>query len=76
AVQIITSGNDGFWMDRVLLHADNQEIAHWGANEGKGYCLSHDPADGDGSWKDFVGARGCQPCFRFDVASGQVVACQ
>ncbi|MEQ8363456.1 MAG: AbfB domain-containing protein [Cyclobacteriaceae bacterium] len=76
AVQIITSGSDGFWMDRVLLHVDNQEIAHWGANEGKGYCLSHDPADGDGSWKDFVGARGCQPCFRFDVASGQVVACQ
>lgn len=76
AVQITTSGNDGFWMDRVLLHADNQEIAHWGANEGKGYCLSQDPADGNGSWKDFVGARGCQPCFRFEVTSGKVVNCQ
>ena len=76
AVQIITSGSDGFWMDRVLLHADNQVIATWGAKQGKGYCLSHDPADGNGSWKDFVGSRGCQPCFRFDVASGKVVNCQ
>ncbi len=49
AVQITTSGSDGFWMDRVLLHADNQEIATWGAKQGKGYCLSQDPADGDGS---------------------------
>ncbi len=76
AVQIITSGSDGFWMDKVMLYGDNQEIAHWGENEGKGYCLSNDPADANGSWRDFVGSRGCQPCFRFDVASGQVVSCQ
>ncbi|MCE2895036.1 MAG: RICIN domain-containing protein [Flammeovirgaceae bacterium] len=76
AIHISTSGSDGFWMDRVWMLEDGNEIARWGKNEGDGYCLSRDPADANGGFKNFIGSRGCKDCMRFDVTSQQVVECR
>jgi hypothetical protein len=76
AIHISTSGSDGFWMDRVWMSMDGNEIARWGKNEGDGYCLSRDPADANGGFKNFIGSRGCKDCMRFDVTSQQVVECR
>lgn len=75
AVEISTSGNDAFWMDRVWLNGEGREIAKWGKNEGDGYCLSTDLADANGGLKDFIGSRGCRPCLRFEAGSGRVTDC-
>lgn len=77
-VTIQTSGEDAFWLDQLNLEGlgyTESYSAHWGRNEGYGYCLSTDPTDADRSWKDVVGRRGCKPCFEFRVSDGQVYDC-
>lgn len=76
-IRIMTTGEDAFWLDQLDLapSAGGPSIGHWGANKGQGYCLSTDSKDHKGTWGPFVGARGCNPCYEFNVASGEVENC-
>ena len=71
-----TDGTDAFWMDEIYLDYDDYgdgpdiEIQRWGVDGGGGYCLSQDPADGEGSWSSIVSSSGCASALRFDVATG------
>lgn len=76
AVQIRTNGDDGFWLDRAWVTLNGAKVASWGANEGSGYCFSTDPADANGSWKDVISKRGCQPCMEFQLNTGEVETCR
>ena len=70
-----TSGDDGFWMDELQLtkklwnSSKTEKVQSWGVDGGKGYCLSTDPKDGEGTWKSRVD--GCHKAIKFDVKSGK-----
>ena len=68
-VVLSTNGKDGFWIDEMYLGVmeDGKDpvIAHWGAENGKGFCLSTDPSDATRSWKNKVD--GCHQAIKFVV---------
>ena len=68
-VVLSTDGRDGFWIDEMYLglteHGKDPVIAHWGAENGKGFCLSTDPSDATRSWKNKVD--GCHQAIKFVV---------
>jgi hypothetical protein len=79
SIQISTTGDDGFWIDRIKLNTRSQSTnvfeQNWGANKGQGYCLSTDPTDADRTWKNYVSNRGCQQCLDFRIDKDDVVIC-
>lgn len=70
SVVLSTDGDDAFWIDQLSLQGGLGGHGHWGVNGEKGYCLSTDPKDADGSWKSVVGATGCRPRLEFFVGGG------
>jgi len=76
SILIRTSGDDAFWIDRMVLKKDNKEVMHWGVIGGKGWCLSTDANDGKTApLKDFITpADGCKDCFEF-LINGKYNAC-
>lgn len=44
-----------------------EEIRHFGADNGKGWCLSREAKDGYGAWKDYVSKDGCRTVHSFTV---------
>ena len=68
-VVLSTDGKDAFWIDEMYLglteHGKDPVIAHWGAENGKGFCLSTDPSDATRSWKNKVD--GCHQAIKFVV---------
>ena len=75
-VVLSTNGKDAFWIDEMYLGmtkaGKDPVIAHWGAENGKGFCLSTDPSDGTGSWKSKV--EGCHKAIKFVVGDGSCKA--
>ncbi|MCW2305756.1 hypothetical protein [Rhodobium gokarnense] len=67
-----TSGKDGFFMDEVEYHDEENKgnRVDFGASNGKGYCLSKDSGDAKRSWKKYVD--GCYPALKFVLKSGKV----
>ena len=71
-VRIKTSGHDGFFMDEVILKGSaDEEVAHWGTDNGKGWCLSTDAGDNSGKWKPYVSSKGCFSEFRFNTTKSK-----
>ena len=68
-VVLSTNGKDAFWIDEMYLGmtkaGKDPVIAHWGAENGKGFCLSTDPSDATRSWKNKVD--GCHQAIKFVV---------
>ena len=74
-VILSTDGNDAFWLDEMYLISrdgnvfvfgqENTTLAHWGQENGKGYCLSTDPSDAGGDWTNKVD--GCHKEIKFVV---------
>lgn len=71
-VTVSSDGENGLWIDYAALSSDTWQIKTWGKPQGKGYCVSNDPQDAHGSWKNFVGSRGCQPGWSFNVPTSDV----
>lgn len=66
SIVIRTSGNDAFYIDEMKFYKDGQLIKHEGRDNGRGWCLSTDSKDSEGSWKDYVSG-GCRPSVRFVI---------
>jgi hypothetical protein len=49
-VKISTDGGDAFMIDRIILNRNGDEVATFGANNDRGWCLSTEPGDGQGAW--------------------------
>ena len=49
-VKISTDSGDAFMIDRVILNRNGDEVATFGANNDRGWCLSTEPGDGQGAW--------------------------
>lgn len=65
-IEIITSGTNAFFIDEIDVYGP-RAIGHYGnavsefnglktfgKDGGRGWCLSTDPTDANGSWKDYV----------------------
>ena len=65
SVQIENLGDDALMIDRMTMDwwVDDIIEAEWGVNNDKGWCLSTDPDDINGSWSDH--ANGCHECLEF-----------
>ncbi len=50
-VKISTDSGDAFMIDRVILNRNGDEVATFGANNDKGWCLSTEASDGQGAWQ-------------------------
>ena len=74
-VVLSTDGSDAFWIDEMSIRdpggslaaesAGMADVAHWGQENGKGYCLSTDPSDAGGDWTNKVD--GCHKEIKFVV---------
>lgn len=65
-ITVETNGDDGFYIDEIRLYKKYSLAKHYGRDDKSGWCLSTDPADAHGSWKNNVSSSGCQRIFRFD----------
>lgn len=66
SIVVSTSGKDAFYIDELRFYKDGQLIKHEGRDNGRGWCLSTDPSDSEGSWKDYVSG-GCSASVRFVI---------
>ena len=75
--QVEIKGSDALMIDRVRkarwgkTNVDDH-VQYWGANNDRGWCLSTDPSDGDGSWSGH--ADGCHACIKFRD-DGSAISC-
>ncbi len=66
-----TNGTDAFFIDEArLFNDDGNLIAHWGRDDGKGYCLSKDPKDAQHFGSKYVD--GCHSAINFLVKDNKV----
>ncbi len=69
---IQTNGDDGFFIDRVWLSKPNEKkINYWGANEKKGWCLSLDSDDANGTWDGYLAKNACFPALKLMINEPQ-----
>ncbi|MEM7491901.1 MAG: hypothetical protein AAF296_00880 [Pseudomonadota bacterium] len=69
-VVIEIDGDNAFFMDELKMYNGTTKTYHHGKDDGRGWCLSTDPADTDGSWRNYVSQSGCQPSFEFAFDDG------
>lgn len=50
-VNVTTTGDDGFYIDKIELYKGGKLAKRYGNDNGKGWCLSTDPGDANDSWK-------------------------
>lgn len=67
-ISLSIGGNDAFFIDRIMIWKDGQKIKEYGKDGGKGWCLSTDPNDTNGGWKNHL-EEGCTPSRTFLVES-------
>lgn len=53
-ISIQTAGEDAFFIDRIIIKKDNETIQEYGADGGKGWCMSTDIGDSRGVWANFL----------------------
>ena len=61
---------DALFLDSLQLTLGGPSVADslaWDVDGGKGWCISHDPGDADGDWRDWVYDGRCYPCLEFSV---------
>ncbi len=57
-VIVKTDGGDAFYIDEISLKIGGDEVKHYGRDNGNGWCLSTDPNDANGSWKNYISGTG------------------
>jgi C1A family cysteine protease len=67
---VSTNGEDGFYIDEAYIYANGNLIKRFGGDGGKGWCMSTDPNDANGSWKGYITDNKCHRRleFKFGVA--------
>ncbi len=66
-VELLTNGNDAFYVDQWFLYRNNRLIKRQGSNNERGWCLSTDPADSRG-WSGYLVGT-CQTRIRFPITN-------
>lgn len=69
-VVLSIEGGDALYIDALTLRI-NGKLKQWGKNGGKGWCMSTQPKDGGGSWKNVTGNT-CHRWLTFDLKTGEV----
>lgn len=85
---IENTGDDAFWLDQVILFRWDKrwgatflstekadKVYRWGRTNGNGWCLSTDPNDSNGGFKNNITSTGCRPCFRFNLTEQKAYRC-
>lgn len=69
SIRLYTNGTDALYIDQLELdktHSkgwpNTRNVDTWGADKGKGWCLSKDRDDANGSWRDYLTSD--DACFR------------
>jgi hypothetical protein len=71
-ITVSINGEDAYYIDQVYLKCDVVGVkSKWGAEDGKGWILSTDPSDGNGSWK---GYGECKAEHKFEIRESFVNA--
>lgn len=67
-VIVTTNGSDGYYIDQLDIYHKGDKVKQHGGDNGRGWCLSTDPADGNSNskWANFV-ANGCRSQQQFNV---------
>ena len=60
-VTVSTNGSDAFYIDELRIYKDDVLVTHEGRDNGSGWCLSTDPGDAQGSWKNNISGSVCRP---------------
>ncbi|MEM7491902.1 MAG: hypothetical protein AAF296_00885 [Pseudomonadota bacterium] len=66
-IEVSTNGDNAFYIDELRIFQNNKKIEHAGKDNGRGWCLSTDTGDGNGSWKNFVSKSGCKASHKFTI---------
>lgn len=69
-IEVQTNGSDGYMIDELWIRKNGEDIAKHGADNDRGWCLSTDPADAGGSWRNSVAGQ-CQRSHRFSVSASK-----
>ena len=67
-VNVTTTGEDGFYIDKIELYKGGVLAKRYGSDNGKGWCLSTDPGDANGSWEGTT-ENGCKASQYFGYTS-------
>ncbi|MDI1355491.1 MAG: RICIN domain-containing protein [bacterium] len=73
-IEVSINGDDACLIDKVVLLEKTEgepvkEIQHWGLSGKRAWCLSTDPQDKNGGWKDIINS--CNPTISFEVSTGK-----
>lgn len=66
-VTITTSNDNAFYIDELRIYQGSVLKQHHGRDNGRGWCLSTDPGDTNGSWSNYITRSGCKNSHRFQV---------
>lgn len=72
-INVIATSDDAFYLDSAVANVgigNKQTSSKFGNDNGRGWCLSTDPQDGNGKLKSYVD--GCHQCLEFDVQTNKV----
>ena len=57
-IEISTNSGDGYYIDELRTFKDGVLTAHYGSDNGNGWCLSTDASDATGDWKNYISGTG------------------
>lgn len=63
----VSNADARLYIDQLMLLKNRVDVAHWGQNEGSGWCLSRYPQNWEGAWQAV--SVGCYPGVRYEAAS-------
>ena len=66
---VSTSGSDGYMIDELVVRKSGEQIGRIGTDNDKGWCLSTDPNDAGGAWKNHAFGGNCKKSHRFDMGN-------
>lgn len=66
-VTISTSNDNAFYIDELRIYQGSVLKQHHGRDNGRGWCLSTDPGDTNGSWSSYITKSGCKNSHRFQA---------
>ena len=62
-----TDGSDGAMLDQIYVYEGGNEVDVEGASNDVGWCLSTDPNDAQGDWKDHAAQNTCRKAWDFKL---------
>jgi hypothetical protein len=53
-IVVTTNGSDAFYIDELRIYKEDVLVNHHGRDNGSGWCVSTDPADAQGTWRNNI----------------------